>query len=413
MRLPVIERGRVRLRRSSHLIIREIFSPASPDQVTTAIVPACREWDTRCRGQGLRTGGAMHFEMIPADALQELGEAVLRAAGVSRNIAALVIEALVRADLDGIPSHGLSRIPYYAEHVRRGRVDGTVEPVIARRAASVVQIDACHGFSFPAIKTAVTAAANIAAETGIACISITRSHHGGALGHPVEDLARQGFVALMVSNSSANVAGPGGSRPLLGTNPIAVGCPRSGPMPLVIDVSMSVAARGKIVLAAKRGEPIPAGWALGPDGEPTTDPNVALDGTLQTIGGAKGASLALAVEILASALVGARFSHENTSCFHLDGPPFCCGQLILAIDPRRSGSGDFADRVEELCAAFLAEPGVRLPGGRRYRNRERLSRTGIPVPHSLLAELRKFAAADRDPYRRSLSLSTDSRRLSY
>ncbi|HWB49544.1 MAG TPA: Ldh family oxidoreductase [Stellaceae bacterium] len=335
----------------------------------------------------------MSSELIPVTEICRLAENVLHAAGTSRQVAAIVAAALVRADLDGIASHGVLRLPYYAEHVARGRVDGTAAPTTRRLAAGTAQVDARHGFAFPAIKAARQVAAELASATGIACVGITRSHHAGALGHAVEDLAENGLIALMTANSGPVLPGPGGKRPLLGTNPIAFGFPRREAPPLVIDMSVSIVARGSLAAAAARGERIPEGWALGPDGDPTTDPAVAMNGTLLAIGGAKGSALALALELLASAASGAAFSHQNTSYFQLDGPRFSGGQFILAIDPRRIGDDDFASRAEALCGAVLAEEGVRLPGDRRLANRARLTLTGIPVPSDLLRDLRRRAAS--------------------
>jgi (2R)-3-sulfolactate dehydrogenase (NADP+) len=333
----------------------------------------------------------MTVEIVGAGQLKELATEVLRIAGTRREVAAVVARALVRADLDGIASHGVAILPYYAEHVRRCRVDGAADPQLLRVGTSVIHIDARHGFAYPAIQMAVEAAVEAAHETGIACVGIARSHHSGVLGHPVEDLASQGLVGLMLSNNAPLAAGPGGSRALFGTNPIAFACPRAGVFPLVVDLATTVAARSKILLAAARSEAIPEGWALGPDGKPTTDATAALKGTLLAMGGSKGAALALAVEILTGALVGSQFSFESTTYYQFDGPRFSNGHLLLAIDPSRMGGAKFVDRIEEFCAELHRDEGVRLPGERRFRNRARLLRDGIPLEAELLAELRRRA----------------------
>ncbi|MGE3284345.1 MAG: Ldh family oxidoreductase [Alphaproteobacteria bacterium] len=193
----------------------------------------------------------------------------------------------------------------------------------------------------------------------------------------------------MTANSGPVLAGPGGRKALLGTNPIAFSFPRNEACPLVVDLSTSLVARGRLAAAAARGETIPGDWALGPDGRPTTDAAAAMQGTLLAIGGNKGAALAFALELLASALPGALFSHQNTSYFQLDGPPFSGGQLIIAVDPRCLGGDQFPARLQALCSTFLAEEGVRLPGDRRLKSRARLAMTGIPVPAELMRELRR------------------------
>jgi (2R)-3-sulfolactate dehydrogenase (NADP+) len=187
------------------------------------------------------------------------------------------------------------------------------------------------------------------------------------------------------------MAASGGTRALFGTNPIAFACPRAGKPPLVVDLSMSLVARGRIMMAAQKGEAIPPDWALDAEGRPTTDPKAALDGTMQPIGGAKGAALALIVEILAAALTGSSFAFEASSFFEAAGAPPHVGQLFLVLDPAALAGPGFAARIETLLAAMLAEPGVRLPGDRRLATRARLVREGIAVPETLIAELRRRA----------------------
>lgn len=331
------------------------------------------------------------IQVSPSD-LQNLSARALQSAGASFNASASVAKALVLAERDGIPSHGVSRIPYYVAHLKHGRVNGRTEPDVIRTSISAARVDARHGFAYPAIEAGIPVAKNIAEETGIAALAIGRSHHCGVLGHHVETLAQSGFVALMFANAGRCVAGPGGKRAVFGTNPFAFACPRSGEAPLVIDLSMSVVARGRIVRAAGRGEQIPEGWAFGPDGQGTIDPAVALSGTLAAIGGTKGAVLAMAIDILAGALTGSSFSSELSSHFETGpGAPFANGQLMILISPRLLGIGGFGSRVEDLCRHMLEEPDVRLPGERRLRNRARALKEGVSVAGDLLAELRRLA----------------------
>jgi (2R)-3-sulfolactate dehydrogenase (NADP+) len=323
--------------------------------------------------------------------LRALAAAALRAAGTAPAIADIVAGALVAAELDGIASHGLSRVPAYADQVRSGKVDGTAVPEVTCPATALVRVDARSGFAFPAIEAGLEAADNVVGATGIVAVAIGNSHHCGVAGHHVERLAAKELVGILFANTPAAIAPWGGRRPLYGTNPIAFGCPRKGKPPLVVDLSVSVAARGKVMAAAQKGEAIPPDWALDAEGRPTTDPKVALEGSMAPLGGAKGAALALMIEILAAALTGAHFGFEASSFFDADGAPPRVGQFLLVIDP--SFAAGFGDRVETLCAAILADPGTRLPGDRRLATRARLSRDGITVPDALLAELRRRAAA--------------------
>ncbi|HEX5080116.1 MAG TPA: Ldh family oxidoreductase, partial [Geminicoccaceae bacterium] len=206
-------------------------------------------------------------------------------------------------------------------------------------------------------------------------------------------LAERGLIGLIMGNSPGGIAPWGGRRALLGTNPIAFACPRRAAPPLVIDVSLAKVARGKVMLAAQRGEAIADDWALDAEGRPTTDPQAALAGTMLPLGGAKGAALALMVEVLAAALTGAHFAAEASSFFDDRGPPPGVGQFLIALDPGPFSDGTFADRLEVLLGAIEAEPGARLPGARRLALRRKAAADGIEVPAALLGRLRELAGA--------------------
>ena len=253
-------------------------------------------------------------------------------------------------------------------------------------------IDVANGFVFPAVDLAVERLPAMAGAAGIAAAGFVRSHHFGVVGRHVERLAEAGLLALAFGNTPKAIAPWGGRQPVFGTNPLAFAAPqRSGP-PIVVDLALSQVARGKILTAAQKGEPIPAGWAVDERGNPTTDAKVALKGALQPIGGAKGAALALMVEILAVALTGAAFSSEASSFFDAEGPPPGVGQLLIAIDPDAfAGREAFLDRLAVLARTIEADTGVRLPGSRRIALREKAQREGVAVDAALLAEVRALA----------------------
>jgi (2R)-3-sulfolactate dehydrogenase (NADP+) len=326
-----------------------------------------------------------------AQELRELGARVLVAAGTSPENAEIVAAALVAADIDGIPTHGVWRLPSYADQVRSGKVDGKAVPDVTRPASGLVRVDAKCGFAFPAIERGLEAADDGVGASGIVGVAIGNSHHCGVAGHHVERLAEKQLIGLLFANTPAAIAAAGGRRALFGTNPIAAAFPRREKPPLVVDLSMSVVARAKVATAAQRGEPIPEGWALDAEGRTTADAKAALGGTMLPIGGAKGAALALVVELLATALVGAAFGWEASSFLDAEGPPPRVGQFFLVIDPSAFGT-HVLDRIEALCETVLAEPGTRLPGDRRLGTRARLAREGIPVPDALMQELRRRAA---------------------
>jgi len=300
-----------------------------------------------------------------------------------------VAAALVQAEVDGHKGHGLSRVPAYAAQARSGKVAGRATPAVTRPKPGAVVVDAADGFAFPAIDLAIAELAQIAPAQGIGVAAIHHSHHFGVAGRPVERLAEQGLVAIVMGNSPKAIAPWGGRSAIFGTNPIAFAAPRRGKPPLVIDLSLSKVARGRVMVAAQKGEKIPEGWALDKDGNPTTDARAALDGAMLPMGDAKGAALALMVEILAAALTASHLGFEASSFFTSEGPPPRVGQLLLAIDPGALSGGAFAERLETLLDAMLAQPGVRLPGTRRLDNRARAG--AIQVDAKLLAEIEALA----------------------
>jgi (2R)-3-sulfolactate dehydrogenase (NADP+) len=288
-----------------------------------------------------------------------------------------VARALVLAEADGHQGHGLSRLDSYAAQARAGKVDGSAVPDAELTAPCILAIDACFGFAYPALDLAIERLVPLARSQGVALAGIRRSHHCGAMGLVVERLAEAGLVAFMVANTPAAMAPWGGRRALFGTNPIACAYPRPDQPPVVIDLSLSKVARGHILAAKRRGDPIPLGWALDADGQPTTNPDAALAGTMLPLGDAKGTALALMVEALAAGLTGARFAFEATSFLDAEGDPPATGQLLLAIDPARLGG---VAHAETLFTAVETEPGARLPGVRRLSQRERSYRDGITLP---------------------------------
>ena len=319
---------------------------------------------------------------------QNLGEKILMAHNVGLRNAALTIGSLLRAEMEGLPSHGFSRIPYYAAQAAAGKVDGHAVPLVERPRPGVVTVDARCGFAFSAFADGLPVAAQAAKETGVALLAVRNSHHAGVLGFPVADLAEQGLVALGFANSPASLAPYGGTKVTFGTNPLAMACPRKNAPPLVIDLSMGLLARGKILQAAKKGELIPEGAAVDAQGNPTRDPAKAFDGALLPFGGPKGYALALIVEIMSAALTGAALAIEASSLFTPDGPAPRLGQSFLIMDPTATAGANFVDRVEQLLTFITDQPGTRLPGDRRIGlSQQARQSNSIDLPEDLLAEL--------------------------
>ena len=332
---------------------------------------------------------------MPKIALSELTGLATRAlerAGASTAMAGVTAQALVAADAQGLASHGVARLPQYAAHVRLGRVDGQAVAKVVRAQGGAVLVDAADGLAFPACALAVSEAIARAREHGVAFAGVTNSHHFGVAAGHLAPVAAAGMVGLAFGNSPSAMPAWGGKRAIFGTNPIAAVFPRRGAPPLVVDLSLSEVARGKLMVAAREGKSIPAGWALDKDGNPTTDPEAGLAGMMLPAGGVKGAMLALVVELLCCALTGAHMGFEADTMFSEAGNRPKIGQAFLAIDPGALAGHDvFNERIETLIATMLVDPEVRLPGARRQSLADRAAREGVEVPQPLFDQIRQLA----------------------
>jgi len=321
------------------------------------------------------------------EALHALIVEILIAHNTARENAESVATALVAAEADGQKGHGASRVPSYAAQALSGKAAGHAVPEATRLGDSAAVIDARDGFAYPAIELAQRTLLNALAAAPVAAVAIRNSHHSGVVAHHVEPIARAGCIAISVCNTPQAIAPWGGNRGVFGTNPIGFAAPRADHPPLVIDMSLSKVARGKINVAAQAGAPIPPDWAFDADGNPTTDAQAAMAGTMAPIGDAKGAQLALMVEILAAALSASCFGFEASSYFTAEGPPPRAGQFLLALDPGPFSEGRFGSRLEDLLAAIEAQPGARLPGQRRVALRAQAEREGVAIPRGLYEQL--------------------------
>lgn len=325
--------------------------------------------------------------LMTAEDVRSLISDALQRSNTSPDNAGSVASALVAAEMAGQSGHGLRRVESYCAQAASGKIDGHAVPETRRAAPAVLQIDARHGFAYPALDMAVEKLPAIARENGIALAGISRSNHCGVAGVVVEALSQAGLVALIFANSPAAMMPWGGNRSVFGTNPIAFAAPRPNSAPIVVDVSLSKVARGKIMAANQKNEEIPEGWALDSQGRPTTDAKAALAGSMVPLGDAKGTALALMVELLAAGLTGSNYAADASSFFEPEGKPAGVGQTLIAIDPVKTGGDGAVDRFEILAAMIENQPGARLPGSRRTEMRDRLIRDGIEVPDELMAQI--------------------------
>lgn len=320
---------------------------------------------------------------------RELLTAAFANIGVPLAAASSVAAALVAAEAEGQVGHGFSRVADYAAQAQSGKINASVTPAVSKRGPASVFVDAECGFAFPALDAALEAGIPLAREMGIAVMAIGNSHHCGALSTTVERIADAGLIGIMVANTPKAIAPWGAKKPIFGTNPIAFATPRASGAPLVIDLSLSKVARGKVMAARKAGTSIPEGWALDADGQATTDPEAALTGTMVPIGEAKGTALALMVEIMATALTGSAPSAQAGSFFNADGPAPRVGQTLIAIDP--GGQADYREKVAALLDGITELEGTRLPGARRRASLAAAEANGLNVPVVFIDQARNLA----------------------
>ena len=288
-------------------------------------------------------------------------QAALELHGAQGWIAAAVADAIAKAESVGNRICGLYYLESYCQQLKSGRVKGDAEPVVTRPRAGAVQVDAKFGFAQSAFARGLPVALDAARECGIANLSVGHAHTCTSLGYFTEQIARAGFIALGLTNASPIVAPPGGRTRVIGTNPIAFSVPDGdGGVAMQFDQSTTTVALGKITMARAAGESIPEGWAVDKDGNPTTDPEAALAGSLISMGGYKGWGFGLMAELLAAGMTGGAVSRDVRPLKAPEGPPHDLGQFYVLIDP--SQSADFFARLEQVSAGVALDAGARMPG---------------------------------------------------
>lgn len=298
---------------------------------------------------------------ISLNEIESVTAQALRSHGAADWVAAEVARAVRRAEETGNVICGLYYLESYCLQLRSGRVNGTVEPVVSNPRGGVVQVDAGFGFAQTAFQRGLKTAVAAARENGIATFAICHAHTCTSLGYFTEQIAAQGLVAIGMTNATPIVAAPGGTKRLIGTNPIAFSVPaQSGGRAMHFDFSTSAVALGKITMAAAAGQSIPLGWAVDAEGQPTTDPNAALKGALVGAGGHKGWGFGLMAEVLVAGLTGSLNSVDVAPLKAPEGKPHDLGQVYFLIDPSQNPA--FFDRLSRLKDAVAEDPQARLPG---------------------------------------------------
>lgn len=320
--------------------------------------------------------------------IEDLAFRALVAVGTSEENARPLAVATAATEADGVASHGLAYIPIYAEHVQCGKVDGQANPVLDRSRPGVITVDAATGFAHSAIDLGFEQLIPLARQQGVAALAIHNSYNCGVLGYHTYRLAAAGLVGLGFTNAPASIAPSGGYKPVVGTNPISIAAPGANGEPaILIDQSASTIAKSEVMKHAREGRPIPVGWALDGEGNPTTDPNIGLKGSMAPSGAYKGVGIALLVEILAAALSGATLGiHASPFSGTAGGPPKT-GQFFLAIDPEATSGGGFAQRISDLTTAIREQDGTHLPGDGRKNKRVAAREQGVTVNVATLAKI--------------------------
>ncbi|HQU68925.1 MAG TPA: Ldh family oxidoreductase [Albidovulum sp.] len=328
------------------------------------------------------------------EALTDYATAMFLSAGMSREDAALIAGDLVKANLRGVDSHGVSRIPMYLERLRRGLVNPRPEVKVTKVAGAVAAVDGDNGMGFIPSHIAMNAACDIAGEMGIGLAGVHRSTHFGMGACYALRAIERGYISLIFTNSSPAIAMWGGRTSFLGASPIAAGIPGGKHPPYVMDMAMTVIARGKIRLAAMKGDAIPEGLALDVDGNPTTDAAKAFEGVCLPFGGVKGSVLGTLMDLLSGVLTGANFGGDVKSLYFDHSEPQNVGHLFFAIRPDLFLSmDDFGARMDEFYARIKALPRaagvdeIMLPGEPEQRREDQRRRDGIPVTANVIADL--------------------------
>ena len=285
---------------------------------------------------------------------------------------------VARAEAFGNVICGLYYLESYCTQLKSGRVDGQVEPVVTRPKPGQVIADARFGFAQPAFSRALPQAIEATRENGVATLAVAHAHTCTSLGFFTEQIAAVGLVGIGFTNASPVVAPPYGNKAVIGTNPISMSLPDGG---MHWDFSTSAVALGKITMAKAAGESIPLGWAVGADGEPTTDPEEALKGALVSAGGYKGWGFGLMAEVLAAGMTGSVNSLDVSGLKLPDGKPHDLGQFYILMEP----GADFGARLSRVAQAVAEQDGARIPG----QNRQPMGE--IDVPDALWSASRALA----------------------
>lgn len=329
--------------------------------------------------------------------LGQLVRALLEKAGLGTEDATLTADAIVQTNLWGIDSHGALRVPTYIERLEAGAINGAARPELIHGRGAIALLDGQDGIGFVVGHAAMSKSIELASQHGVGVVGAINSNHFGAAGLYARLAADRGMIGLSMTNVGPNVVAPGGTRPVIGNNPLAIAVPTYGEPPFTLDISFSAVSGGKLLLASKKGEQIPFDWATDTDGVPTNDPDAGFAGFLLPMGGFKGLGLAYAIDILCGVITGGSFGTDLKGTYSKPLEASKTAHMMIAIDPeaflsRRELKMRMAAFTAMVKSSPMREVGdeMLLPGEPEYRCA--LRRTGgIPLPVALYDELLTLA----------------------
>lgn len=335
--------------------------------------------------------------LVTIESLRAYGREALTRAGLTEMGAEIVTEVQLEASLRGQPTHDMVSIPRYASRIAAGKINPRPQIRIEHESATIARIDGDNGPGQWVSTVAMDLAIEKAGTDGVGIVGVRRSNHFGAAGHYVWQAARRGLIGLCTTNGPLILAPTGGVTPTFGNNPLGVGIPAGRHFPILLDVAMSVAPRGKIGLSVAEGSPLPAGWILDRFGRPSTDLGDLAAGLGVPIGGHKGYGLAMVMEVLAGVLSGAGFGGDHHQDRLREGAPDY-GHFFMALDPERfMPASDFTQRVDRLIeqtrngerAEGASE--ILVPGEMELRTRQQSLSEGVRLRPSTYRALVAYA----------------------
>lgn len=334
---------------------------------------------------------------VSSESLHGFIRELFAAGGMRPQEADWFAETIVQANLWGIDSHGVIRVPTYFSRILSNAINRRADIRILRKAPAITLVDADGAAGAVAGRAAMEQAVEDARAHGIGAAGVTNSNHFGAAALYSQLAAKQGMVGIAMTNVMPLIAAPGAKAPVVGNNPLSIAIPTYCPFPFCLDMSMSVVAGGKLHLAVAKGEKIPYGWGVDSEGRPTDDPQKALEGFLLPIGGYKGLGLAYAVDILSGVITGGLFADEMRSMYHDPDVPSLTGHFMIAMDlsawirpeEMKSRMERYHHFIQNVPMADGAAPLV-FPGELEALQEQTRRREGIPVPVSTLETLERL-----------------------